>query len=81
VICLAAPSTPASAIAEIARRVEASEPPTVAEIAACFTSADTERPRRRRHRPILSSGDGFANLFDRRIQKGLSEVGVVDDAR
>jgi hypothetical protein len=50
-------------------------------IAACFTSADTERPRRRRHRPILSSGDGFANLFDRRIQKGLSEVGVVDDAR
>ena len=28
----------------------------------------------------LSRGNGFANVFDRRIQKGLSEIGVVDDA-
>jgi hypothetical protein len=32
-------------------------------------------------RVILSSGDGLANLFGRRIQKCLSEIGVVDDAR
>jgi hypothetical protein len=38
-------------------------------------------PRSRRYRPILSSGDGFANLFDRRIQKGLRKVGIVDNAR
>jgi hypothetical protein len=32
------------------------------------------------HPPILSIGDGFANLLGRRIQKGLRQVGVVDDA-
>jgi len=25
-------------------------------------------------------GDGFANLLGRRIQKGLRQVGIVDDA-
>jgi hypothetical protein len=49
-------------------------------IATCFTSAD------RAHRdaeigPFLSSSYGFANLLGRRIQKGLGEVGVVDDPR
>jgi hypothetical protein len=29
----------------------------------------------------LSCGSGFANVFDGRIQKGLSEIGVVDGAR
>ena len=30
---------------------------------------------------IPSSSDDFANLFGCRIEKGLSEIGVVDDAR
>jgi hypothetical protein len=47
-------------------------------IAVCFASAER---RRRGHQPFIASGDGLANLFGRRIQKGLGEVGVVDDAR
>jgi hypothetical protein len=31
--------------------------------------------------PIPSSGDDFTNLLGCRIQKGLSEIGVVDGAR
>ena len=30
---------------------------------------------------IPPDGDGFANLFDRCIQKGLSEIGIVYDTR
>src|SRR5208282_2945353 len=41
------------------------------------------RAHRRRfiYRPIPSSGDGFANLLGCRIQKGVSEIGVVDRPR
>ena len=31
--------------------------------------------------PATLSSGGFANLFDRRLQKALSEIGVIDDAR
>ena len=65
--------------------------------AACLLKADAQRVRyleqtwfdftRAEHsislcfEGALSSGSGVANLFGRGIQKRLSQIGVVDDAR
>ena len=46
------------------------------DVIGCFFAPRTECF------PInTASSDAFANLFDCCIQKGLSQIGVVDDAR